>query len=276
MLEISIPSSIEYLSLVDTVCEAFCAWAGIPSHLADDISMAVIEAATNAVVHGNKCQRSKKMRAIFEKRPGEIAISVIDEGAGFNLQGLPDPTDDANLLKESGRGIFIMRKIMDEVDFDCPEVGGTKVCMVKAVSCGQNDRILGIDYGHRRLGLALSDELRLTAQPFGKVEEESQEEQIKAIERIVGENRVGEIVIGLPLTLKGDVSSAASRVIAFARELNRRLCISVVTWDERLSTKQSQQVLIELGMKRAQRKRVVDSVAAAVILQSFLDARRNT
>jgi putative Holliday junction resolvase len=113
----------------------------------------------------------------------------------------------------------------------------------------------------------------VTAQPLGKIEEEAEEDQIEAVEKVAAKHEVSEIVVGLPLTMKGHVSRSASRVIAFARELNKRLCIPIVTWDERLSTKESERILIEAGMNRSERKGVVDSVAAAVILQSYLDAR---
>ena len=273
MLEVSIPGSIEYLPLVDTVCQAFCGWAGIGSEIADQIAMAAVEGATNAVVHGNKCQRSKKVRVLFEKTRCEIVVSVMDEGEGFDPDRVPDPTENANLMKESGRGIFIMKQVMDRVEFGQPAGGGTLVRMTKEIDFGGGGRILCVDYGHKRLGLAISDELGVTAQPLGKIEEEAAEDQLKAVEKAVAENAVSEIVVGLPLTMKGHVSRSASRVIAFARDLNKRLCIPVVTWDERLSTKESEQILIQAGMSRSERKGVVDSVAAAVILQSYLDAR---
>lgn len=273
MLEVSIPGSIEYLPLVDTVCQAFCGWAGIDREISDQIAMAAVEGATNAVVHGNKCQRSKKVRVLFERTRCGIVVSVVDEGEGFDPDRVPDPTDEANLMKESGRGIFIMKQVMDQVEFEQPEAGGTLVRMAKEIDFGGGGRILCVDYGHKRLGLALSDELGVTAQPLGTIEAESEEDQLKAVEKAAAEHEVSEIVVGLPLTMKGHVSRSASRVIHFARELNLRLCIPIVTWDERLSTKESEKILIEAGMSRSKRKGVVDSVAAAVILQSYLDAR---
>lgn len=275
MLEISLPSSIEYLPLVDSICQAFCAWAGVSDEVTDGVSMAVIEAATNAVVHGNKCLRSKKMRAVFEKRLCEIIISVTDEGAGFDPDSVPSPVEEGNLLRESGRGIFIMKQVMDSVEFESTKGGGTKVRLTKQIAERAAGRVLCVDYGHKRLGMALSDELGITAQPFGKIEEESEEARIEQIKKVVEEHDVVEVVVGLPLTLKGDVAQGASRVIAFARHLHQQLYLPVVTWDERLSTKESERILIDAGMSRAKRKQVVDSVAAAVILQSYLDARRN-
>jgi putative Holliday junction resolvase len=275
VLEISIPSSIEYLPLVDTVCQAFCAWAGIHHDEADGISMAAVEAATNAVVHGNKCQRSKKMKATFEKTSCKLSISIMDEGEGFDPKAVPDPTAEENLLKESGRGIFIMNQIMDGVDFEISTHTGTRITLSKDLPEAQCGRVLAIDYGHKRLGLALSDELRITAQPFGNIEVESPDERITQIEKIIKDNEVSEVVVGLPLTLEGHVSRSASRVIGFAIDLNRRLDMPVTTWDERLSTKQSERILIEAGVKRKNRKGVVDAMAAAVFLQSYLDARKS-
>jgi putative Holliday junction resolvase len=275
MLEICLPSNIDYLPLVDTICEAFCGWAGIPSRVSDDISMAVIEAATNALVHGNKRDESKKVRAVFEKRGHEIAISVTDEGSGFDPDKVPNPVDECNLLKDCGRGIYIMKQVMDTVEFEFARDGGTTIRLAKRINENNRSRILCVDYGEKRLGMALSDELGITAQPLGKIEAERREVQIDELKKVAEERGVTEVVVGLPLTLRGEVAQAASQVIAFARDLNKRLCLPVVTWDERFSTKQSEQVLIESGMRRKKRKEVVDSVAATVILQSYLDARRN-
>ncbi len=272
MLEISLPSSIEYLPLVDTLCQAFCNWAGVSDEVANDISMAVIEAATNAIVHGNRADRSRKMRAIFSKKPDEIIIKIMDEGEGFDPSGIPSPVDEGNLLKESGRGIYIMRQVMDKVDFEFVPGKGTTARLHKRISRSRK-RILCIDYGEKRLGLAMSDELGITAQPFGKLEPESRKHAIEQIEEIVAANEVGQIVVGLPLTLLGSSGEAASSVMTFARQLGRQLRMPVVTWDERLSTKQGEEVLKRGGVRRKRRKQVVDSIAAAIVLQSYLDAR---
>jgi putative Holliday junction resolvase len=275
MLEISLPSSIEYLPLVDTVCQAFCHWAGISTHITEEISIAVVEASTNAIVHANKREPSKKIRVIFEKGPSAVTVSVADEGAGFDLEKVQSPVEECNLLKECGRGIYIMRQVMDTVEFGRTKRGGTKVRMTKSLGNGAKHRVLCIDYGEKRLGLALSDELCITAQPFGRIEVEESKDAFEEVRKLAAENCVTEIVVGMPLTLRGEVSHTASKVTAFASKLNQHSGLAVITWDERLSSKESERILIQSGMSREKRKGVIDSVSAAIVLQSYLDARRN-
>lgn len=258
---------------MDSLCQAFCIWSGLPRGTSDDIAIAVVEAATNAAVHGNQCDRAKKVRMVFKKFPGEIVIEVADQGAGFNPAAVANPVEAANLLKECGRGIYIMKQIMDKVEFDFPSGGGTRVKMSKCVGC-EKGRILCVDYGERRLGLALSDELRTIAQPHSMIDRAKTEDAVGAICAMVVPNQIGQIVVGMPFNLKGESTRSASVVAAFARDLNLRSGLPVVTWDERLSTKQSERALIEAGMTRQKRKTKVDAVAAALVLQSYLDAQK--
>lgn len=273
MLEISVPSGIEYLSLIDAVCQAFCLWAGLSGEITDQISIAVVEAATNAIVHGNRCIRSKKTKVVIEKHLDEIVVTVSDEGEGFDPKCIPCPTEECNLLKETGRGIYIMKKVMDDVSFDIQAGAGTSVRLVKRIPHAVG-RILAIDYGKTRIGLALSDELGMTASPYGKIETSQTEEVINRIKQIIDEQAVSEVVVGLPLTLGGRVAEAASSVLGFVRELSKRVRVPVLTWDERLTTKQGEEVLKRCGLKPRGRRRVVDSVAAAIMLQAYLDVRR--
>jgi putative Holliday junction resolvase len=274
MLEICLPSSIEYLPLVDSVCQAFCVWAGLSEDVTEQISIGVIEAATNAVVHGNQSERCKKVRVLFEKEAREVKVSVTDEGAGFDPARVGNPTEGCNLLKECGRGIYIMKQVMDRVEFESTRSGGTRVRMAKTLKEDTKCRVLCIDYGEKRLGLALSDELGMTAQPFGKIDIIAGKDVVEDILKIAQEKCVTEVVVGMPLTLKGEVARSASRVIAFTRNLNQRLGLAIVTWDERLSSKEGERILIEAGIRREKRKDVIDSVSAAIILQSYLDARK--
>ncbi len=93
--------------------------------------MAVREAVTNAVVHGNKLDDAKKVELRLRNTLEGFEISVHDQGSGFNPNEVPDPTTDENILKTSGRGIFFMRNFMDEVDWSADPKGGTSVRMIK-------------------------------------------------------------------------------------------------------------------------------------------------
>lgn len=134
-------------------------------------------------------------------------------------------------------------------------------------------RIMGLDVGQRRIGVALSDELGLTAQPF-KVIERRGEEAFRELAKIAEEGEVGEIVVGLPKRTDGTLGVEASRVMAFAEELKCRLGLPVRFWDERFSTAQAERVLLAADQSRRKRKKVRDKVAAALILQGYLDHRR--
>ena len=273
MLEISLPSGVEYLPLVDSLCQAFCSWTGMSKDVTDDMAIAVVEAATNAVVHGNKCDKSKKVLVSFKRRPAEILVSVADQGPGFDLTGVANPVEGGNIYKECGRGIYIMRHIMDSVTFDFPKDGGTRVRMSKCLTCDKG-RILGVDYGERRIGLALSDELCIIARPLGMIETGRVKDVFGEITSVAAANQVGEIVVGLPLNLKGQSTVSTERARAFAADLAARSGLPVVPWDERLSTRQGERMLIQSGMRREKRKRKIDALAAAIVLQSYLDAAK--
>ena len=275
MLEISVPSSVEYLALVDAVCEAFCSWANVPRQIADDISMAAIEAATNAIVHGNGSDPAKRAKIVFSRTDCDVTITVSDHGNGFDPDAVPCPIDEERLLATSGRGLFIMRSVMDDVSITFPEGGGTRVRLSKQIEPKACGRVLCIDYGEKRVGLAMSDELRITAQPLGLIEIGGKKTGIEEVIALIAEHNITEIVLGMPFTLSGEIGQAASQVLHFARELRHRTGLSVATCDERLSTVQGERVLIEGGVRREERKKKIDSVAAAIVLQSYLDARRN-
>ena len=129
--ELTLPSRI------DAVNEAAAAVARILGQLDESeqlmfgIDMAIREAVTNAVVHGNKQDDSKQIRVAIKSSPQEIEISVHDEGAGFNPAEVADPTATENIMKTSGRGIFFMRNFVDEIEWLNPPEGGTTVKMIK-------------------------------------------------------------------------------------------------------------------------------------------------
>jgi putative Holliday junction resolvase len=134
-------------------------------------------------------------------------------------------------------------------------------------------RALGLDLGTRRIGVALSDSAGLVATPHDVLTRSNDRARDHArIAALVDESGAGVVVVGLPLSLDGTVGPAARGVLGEADELRARLPVSVVTWDERLSTVEAQQRLRAAGVKGRKGRRVVDQVAATVILQSWLDA----
>jgi len=134
-------------------------------------------------------------------------------------------------------------------------------------------RVLGLDMGQRRIGLALSDSLGLTAGPLGVLPNTGTQGTIKAIEAIVNKHQVNAIVVGLPLTLKGSRGSQAQKVESFTRELGKTVSLPIFLVDERLTTVQGERALREIRAPRKRRDEVIDQVAAQLILQSYLDSQ---
>lgn len=136
-------------------------------------------------------------------------------------------------------------------------------------------RILGIDLGQVRIGLALSDPLHLTAQPLESYRRVGPRKDLQYLARLIEENDVSEVVVGLPRLLSGEEGEAAATCREFAEALGRRLPrLRVELWDERLTTVEAERTMIAGGVRRRRRRERVDAVAATLILQGFLDARR--
>lgn len=129
--ELSLPSRIDTVATAAAAVAEFLNRSGISEEAAFGIDMAVREAVTNAVLHGNRQDESKTVDVTLKNSPDAVEISVHDQGAGFNPDDVPDPTAAENILKSSGRGIFFMRTFMDEVDWSIRPGGGTTVRMVK-------------------------------------------------------------------------------------------------------------------------------------------------
>jgi len=133
-------------------------------------------------------------------------------------------------------------------------------------------RILGLDYGEKRIGVALCDELGLTAQALTTVIRKSWRTDVGGIAALVKTYGVEKIVIGYPLRLNGTEGIQCEKVNRFARRLEAALGgLPVIRWDETLSTKEAEEILAESGVHPRKRKEVVDRVAASLILQSYLD-----
>ena len=133
-------------------------------------------------------------------------------------------------------------------------------------------RILALDPGEKRVGLAVSDELRITAQGLPTLERQGIKRDLPQIAKLVGEYGVDEVVVGVPYHMDGTVGASAERAMALIEQLSELLTIPVTPWDERLTTKMADRVLTDGRVSRDTRKRSRDRLAAVLILQSYLDA----
>ena len=129
--ELSYPSQIETVEEAAAAIAEFMRRQSMSEEVAFAVDMAVREAVTNAVLHGNKLDKSKSVEIKLKNGPEGFEISIHDEGQGFDPNGVPDPTQEENLLRTSGRGIFFMRNFMDEVEWFIRPEGGTTVRMMK-------------------------------------------------------------------------------------------------------------------------------------------------
>ncbi len=134
-------------------------------------------------------------------------------------------------------------------------------------------RILALDHGTRRIGVAVSDELQMIAQPLEFISAEPLEGCLDRLREILREKEVELILIGLPRNMDGSLGPAAVKVEEFVTELQAACDVPVRTWDERLTSVQANRVLIQGKVRRDQRKAKVDQMAAAILLQSYLDSR---
>lgn len=132
-------------------------------------------------------------------------------------------------------------------------------------------RWLGIDHGESRIGLSISDELACLAHPYQTLQRDAQ--VLHEISRIVERERIGGIVIGLPKNMDGTLGQSAAKAKAFGDELARALpAAKIIFWDERLTTVEAQRALQAAGKNTRQSKKVIDQVAAQILLQSYLDS----
>ena len=140
---------------------------------------------------------------------------------------------------------------------------------------GGPPRYLGLDVGSRRIGVAVSDELGLTAQPVLTLDRRSsRREDIRSLARLCRRFAVVGIVVGNPIHLSGESSPRAAKTQAFAAELGELTGLPIHFWDERLTTREAHEILYKAGHERQKHRKVVDQVAATLILQSFLDEKQ--
>jgi putative holliday junction resolvase len=137
-------------------------------------------------------------------------------------------------------------------------------------------RVLGLDVGSKRIGLAVSDLLGITAQGIETIHRQNKRLDFAQLENVIREYEVAEIVVGYPLRMSGAEGIQAEKMQRFAEELRQRFPLPVHLWDERLSSAQANRLLRETEMSIKRRGQVVDQMAAVLILQSWMDARSGT
>ena len=133
-------------------------------------------------------------------------------------------------------------------------------------------RVLGLDFGSVRIGVAVSDGLLLTAQGLETIQRKDLAKDIETIKAVMKEYDVAEVVVGLPVSMDGTHSAKTKETLVFVDILTKSLQVPVKTYDERLTTMQAERVLLEADMSRAKRKGLRDMIAAQLILQAYLDS----
>jgi putative holliday junction resolvase len=134
-------------------------------------------------------------------------------------------------------------------------------------------RTLALDHGTVRIGVAVSDELGMIAQPLEFIPAEPLAGFLERLKKLVAEREVGRVLVGMPRNMDGSYGPAAEKVNEFVRQLRETLSIPIQTWDERLTSVQAQRMLREAAVKGAKQRQKVDQMAAAILLQSYLDAQ---
>lgn len=136
-------------------------------------------------------------------------------------------------------------------------------------------RILALDVGERTIGMAISDPMGWTAQALYTIRRESEEKDLEALKAVINAYQVSQMVVGLPKNMNNTIGPQAEKVRAFIELMRPEINCSITEWDERLSTKMAERALIEVHMRRSKRKKVIDTAAAVVILQGYLDYLQN-
>lgn len=134
-------------------------------------------------------------------------------------------------------------------------------------------RTMGLDYGERRIGVAISDAFGWTAQGSEVIDRKIVKDELGRIAELVKLHEVDSLVVGLPKNMNGTIGPSGENCIAFAERLKQKLGLPVQLWDERLTTVAAERTLLEADVSRGKRKQVIDKMAAAILLQSYLDSK---
>lgn len=135
-------------------------------------------------------------------------------------------------------------------------------------------RSMGLDFGDKTIGIAVSDPMGWTAQSKAVIRRKNLTDDLLILQEYLSEYDIEEIVVGLPLNMNGTPGGRVEKTMQFVNFLKKRLEIPIVLWDERLSTKQAEGILLEADLSRKKRKKVIDQLAAGIILQNYLDAKK--
>ena len=134
-------------------------------------------------------------------------------------------------------------------------------------------KILGLDLGSKTIGVAISDDLFLTAQVLTSIQRTTLEKDLTVIVDLVEQYGVEEIVVGMPINMDGSAGESARRAEVFIEKLRETFSFKIIPWDERLSTVAAERILLEGDLSRKKRRKVIDRLSAAIILQGYLDSR---
>ena len=134
---------------------------------------------------------------------------------------------------------------------------------------------MGLDVGKKRIGIAISDELHFTAQPFATLARKNLSSDLRSLAQIIQQQDITAIVIGLPKNMNGTLGPQAQSVMDFSEKLGQTVDIPLIFWDERLSSVAADRILLEADLSRQKRKKHIDKVAATIILQGYLDSKHN-
>jgi serine/threonine-protein kinase RsbW len=140
-IEVTLESMIESVDLAEGIVMRVCAAVGFPEEETHKIGMSVREGVINAFHYGNREDRHKKIFLTVELDPEKLTVRVLDQGPGFVVEEVPDPLSEENLLRTSGRGIFLMRAFMDEFEVICRPEGGAELVMAKRLPAGGNGNL---------------------------------------------------------------------------------------------------------------------------------------
>ena len=136
-------------------------------------------------------------------------------------------------------------------------------------------RILGIDFGTKRIGLALSDPLGFTAQGLETLTVQNKQKTLDYLTKLCSDLQVGEVVVGLPINMNGTLGPKAEETKIWVEKLKTAVNVPVHTWDERLTSREADRFMIQAGMSRARQKQQSDRMAATLILQNYLESKRS-